>query len=45
MGTNDTYNICSIYCDFSITKLEEKEYIRGLTTTSKNKRGAPRYIF
>lgn len=37
MGTDDTYDICSIYCDFDITKLEEKEYIRGLTATSKNR--------
>ena len=37
MGENDTYDVCSIYCDFDITKLKEKEYIRGLTATSKNK--------
>ena len=36
MGNDDTYDVCSIYCDFDITKLKEKEYISGLTASSEN---------
>ena len=34
-NTDDTsYEICNIFCNFEITKLDEKKYIKGITATS-----------
>ena len=36
-NTDDTtYEICNIFCNFEITKLDEKNYIKGITATSSS---------
>jgi len=34
MGGDATYGLCNIYCNFDITKLDEKDYIRGISASS-----------
>lgn len=31
-----TYEICNIFCNFKISKLDEKDYIKGITATSSS---------
>lgn len=35
-GENSSYDTCNIFCNFNITKLDEKNYIRGITATSSS---------
>ena len=34
LGGDKDYSICNIRCNFDITKLEEKDYIKGITASS-----------
>jgi carbonic anhydrase len=34
MGGDVNYIVCNIYCNIDITKLEEKDYIKGISATS-----------
>ena len=33
MGGEHSYDICNIYCNFDITKLDKKDYIKGMNVT------------
>jgi hypothetical protein len=35
-GENSSYTPCNIFCNFNITKLDEKNYIKGITATSSS---------